>query len=304
MTDSLPFLGIREMKSVQRLPSPTRCGGMTFHWGHRTYVMGAVNVTPDSFSGDGQGCDVGAAVDLALRMEAEGADIIDVGGESTRRYDNRPGAVPVDAEEELRRVVPVIERLSNVLTVPISVDTYKPVVARRCLEAGAGMVNDIWGIRADTEMMAVVADCGVPVALMHNQAGHEYRDMIPEIIEALRVAAARAVDAGVAPEDIIVDPGIGFGKVADQSLEIERRLPELKVLGHPVLVGPSRKSHIGLVLGGLPPGERLEGTSAAVALCIAGGADIVRVHDVKEMVRVSRMSDAIVRGWRPEGWGK
>ena len=210
----------------------------------------------------------------------------------------------MSTEEELRRVVPVIERLSDVLSIPVSVDTYKTEVARCCLEAGASMVNDVWGVSADPEMLKVVSEYGVPIVLMHNQEGHQYEDLIPEIVRRLRSAVDSACDAGISEENIIVDPGIGFGKVADQSLEIERRLAELGVLGRPVLVGPSRKSHIGLVLGDLPPEERLEGTAAAVALCIAGGADVVRVHDVKEMVRVARMSDAIVRGWRPEEWGR
>ena len=290
------------MTTREQHSNATLCGRKTFRWGERTYVMGVVNVTPDSFSGDGLGSDVDAAVELALRMESEGADIIDVGGESTRRYDNRPGAVPVSAEEELGRVIPVIERLSRALTIPISVDTYKVEVARHCLESGASMVNNIWGVRSDPDMLRVVAEYGVPVVLMHNQTDHHYGDLIFDIVGSLRGAAEKVMESGVPRENIIVDPGIGFGKVAEQNLEIERRLAELKAIGLPVLVGPSRKSHIGLVLGGLPPEERLEGTAAAVALCIAGGADMVRVHDVEEMVRVARMSDAIVRGWRPQGW--
>ena len=285
-------------------PDFTCCGGTTFRWGERTYVMGVVNVTPDSFSGDGLAHDVEAAVALALRMEAEGADIVDVGGESTRRYDDRPAAVPIRAEEELRRVVPVIERMSSELTIPISVDTYKAEVARRCLESGASMVNNVWGVPGDSEMLGVVAEHGVPIVLMHNQTGHQYGDLISDITEALGGAVEMARESGIPRENIIVDPGIGFGKVADQSLEIERRLAEFKVIGSPILVGPSRKSHIGLVLGGLPPEDRLEGAAAVVALCISGGADVVRVHDVKEMVRVARMSDAILRGWRPPGWGQ
>ena len=266
--------------------------------------MGVVNVTPDSFSGDGLGHDVDTAVGLALRMELEGADIVDVGGESTRRYDNRPGAVPVGAEEELRRVLPVVRRLSEALSIPVSVDTYKSEVARRCLDAGAGMLNDVWGVAADPGMLSVASEYGVPIVLMHNQVGHEYTDLVPDIMAGLGQAVERGREAGIPEENIIVDPGIGFGKVADQSIEIEGRLEELGALGRPILVGPSRKSHIGLALGGLFPDERLEGTAAAVALCIAGGADIVRVHDVKEMVRVARMSDAIVRGWRPNGWAR
>jgi len=282
----------------------TMCGGTPFVWGERTYVMGVINVTPDSFSGDGLGYDVDGAVELALRMESEGADILDVGGESTRRYDNRASAVPVSEEEELRRVLPVIEGMSRSLTIPISVDTYKAEVARRCLASGAAMVNDVWGTRADPDMLEVAAEYGAPIVLMHNQTGSQYTDLVSDMIEALQGAVERALEAGIPQENIIIDPGIGFGKVADQSLEIERRLAEFKVIGQPMLVGPSRKSHIGLVLGGLPPEERVEGTAAAVALCIAGGADMVRVHDVKEMVRVSRVSDAIVRGWRPAEWGR
>ncbi len=283
-------------------PKPMTCGGKTFAWGERTYVMGVVNVTPDSFSGDGLGYDSDAAVSLALEMESQGADIIDVGGESTRRYNNQPGATPVSDDEELRRVLPVVRRLSEALTIPISIDTYKAGVARRCLEAGASMVNDVWGIRSDPNMLRVVAERNVPYVLMHNQEGHHYKDLIPNIVHALREAVGKAVEMGVPRENIIVDPGIGFGKVADQSIRIEQMLSRFQALGQPILAGPSRKSHIGLVLGGLPPHERLEGTAAVVALCISGGADIVRVHDVKEMVRVARMSDAICRGWRPEGW--
>jgi dihydropteroate synthase len=286
----------------QRQVLLTRIGGRPFHWGTRTHVMGVINVTPDSFSGDGVGDDAASAVDLALRMEREGADLVDVGAESTRRYDDRKGAVPVSLDEELRRVVPVVERLRAELSVPVSVDTYKPQVARRCLEAGAHMINDVWGVRPGTGMLEVVAEFGVPVVLMHNRDGNVYSDLLAEVTGSLRAAVERALASGIPRENVIVDPGIGFGKVADQSLEIEGRLEELGRLGQPVLVGPSRKSHLGMVLGGLPPRERLEGTAAAVSLCVAGGADIVRVHDVKEMVRVVRVSDAIVRGWRPDGW--
>ncbi len=282
----------------------TTCRTKTFLWGERTYLMGAVNVTPDSFSGDGLGYDVDAAVARALLMESEGADIIDIGGESTRRYNNQPGAVRVSAEEELRRAVPVVERLSGELSIPISIDTYKAEVARRCLDAGAAMVNNIWGVDPGQDMLRVVSEYAVPYVLMHNRTGHEYGDLIPDIIESLKAAVDDALEAGISPENIIIDPGIGFGKVADQSLEIEGRIAEFKALGFPVLVGPSRKSHIGLVLGGLPPEDRLEGTAAAVALCIAGGADMVRVHDVKAMARVAQVSDAIIRGWRPKGWGR
>ena len=293
---------VKNSRTGERQVLLTHIGGVPFYWGTRTYVMGVVNVTPNSFSGDGVGDDVDAAVALGLRMEREGADVVDVGAESTRRYNDRAGAVPVSVDEELDRLMPVVQRLSAELSVPVSVDTYKPEVARRCLEAGAHMVNDVWGVRADTTMLDVVGEFGVPVVLMHNRDGNVYSDLLSEVAGSLRAATDRALASGIPRDNVIVDPGIGFGKVADQSLEIEGRLGELRALGQPLLVGPSRKSHLGLVLGGLPPQERLEGTAAAVSLCIAGGADIVRVHDVKEMVRVVRVSDAIVRGWRPDGW--
>ena len=284
-------------------------GGRLFEWGKRTYIMGILNVTPDSFSGDGllaAGDFIGAALAQAERFVEEGADILDVGGESTR-----PGSAPIPAEEELRRVMPVVERLAREFDVPISIDTYKAEVARRALDAGAHMVNDVWGLRMDPELAGLVAKRGVPVVVMHNRSrpkdavqeerlggryvGVEYEDLMADIIRELRGSVQIALDAGVAWERIIVDPGLGFGKTVEQNLEIMDRLGELKVLGRPILVGTSRKSFIGYTLD-LPPEERLEGTAATVALCIARGADIVRVHDVKEMVRVARMTDAIVRG--------
>ena len=284
-------------------------GGRLFEWGKRTYVMGILNVTPDSFSGDGllaRGNHVEAALALAERFVEEGADILDVGGESTR-----PGSAPIPAEEELKRVMPVVERLAREFNIPISIDTYKAEVARRALDAGAHMVNDVWGLRMDPELAGLVAERGVPVVVMHNRSrpkdavqeerlggryvGVEYEDLMADIIRELRGSVQIALDAGVAWERIIVDPGLGFGKTVEQNLEIMDRLSELKVLGRPILVGPSRKSFIGYTLD-LPPEERLEGTAATVALCIARGADIVRVHDVREMVRVARMTDAIVRG--------
>ena len=280
------------------MPSKTfsqalRVGSREFLWGERTYVMGIINVTPDSFSGDGLGTDVDAALAHALRFQDEGADILDVGGESTR-----PGHAPVDEDEELRRVIPLIERLAGSATTPISVDTYKAGVARRALAAGATMVNDIWGLRRDPEMAGVVAEAGVPVVVMHNQEAPIYKDVVADVMAILRESLRRAEAAGIPREWVIVDPGIGFAKRPEHSLELLRRLGELRALGCPVLVGTSRKSSIGAVLG-LPVEERLEGTAATVAIAIANGADIVRVHDVKAMVRVARMSDAIVRGWSP-----
>jgi dihydropteroate synthase len=272
-------------------PQPITIGGQEFVWGRRTYLMGIVNVTPDSFSGDGLAYDVAAAVRQAADMRRDGADIIDVGGESTR-----PGFQSIAPEEEIRRTVPVVEKLVRELDVPISIDTYKPEVARAALEAGAHLVNDVHGFRREPDMAAVASDFGVPAVVMHNQRDREFRDVVGDItvglMESLRVARERAL-----PEQrVIVDPGFNFGWTEEQALEMLRRLGELRSLGRPLLVGTSRKSTIGVVLG-LPVEERLEGTAATVALSIANGADMVRVHDLKEMARVARVADAVVRGW-------
>ena len=274
------------------------CGGREFRWGSRTYVMGVVNVTPDSFSGDGMAGRLEDAVEQALSFEAQGADIIDVGAESTR-----PGHAPVSVEEELSRLLPVLEGIVAAVSIPVSVDTYKPEVARWAVDAGAVMINDVWGPRVGEGMAAAAAEARTSLVLMHNQNGTEYGDLVPEVAASLARAAETAEAAGIPKESLILDPGIGFGKTADHNLEILNRLGELKALGFPLMVGTSRKSTIGLVLD-LPVEERLEGTAATVALAIAGGADIVRVHDVKAMVRVARMSDAVVRGWRPQGWSR
>jgi dihydropteroate synthase len=274
-------------------PGITRCGGMEFRWGERTYVMGIINVTPDSFSGDGLGSDVEAAVAQGKRFAAEGADILDVGGESTR-----PNAEPVSAEEELRRVIPVIERLADEVTVPVSVDTYRYEVAQRALSAGAKMINDIWGLGQEPRLADLAAEHKVPMVLMSNQRDKKCLDIVPEVIASLKKSMALAVDRGVPWQNIIVDPGVGFGKTLEQNLEIVRCLEEFMCLNRPILIGTSRKSMIGLVLN-LPSDQRLEGTAATVAISIAKGADIVRVHDVAQMVRVCRMSDAVVRGRLP-----
>ncbi|MFH0846692.1 MAG: dihydropteroate synthase [Chloroflexota bacterium] len=287
-------------------PGVTRCGKTEFHWGEKTYVMGVINVSPDSFSGDGLS-GRGPALALAERFTAEGADILDVGGETTH-----PGAAPITGEEELRRVVPVIEYLAPRIKLPISVDTYKYEVARQALQAGAAMLNDQWALRREPRLGELAAEKGVPIILMSNQrekggydAQHQsdtgaYEDIMTQVILSLKESLDRAISLGVPMENIILDPGIGFGKKWEQNLELIRRLGELKKLGRPILVGPSRKSFIGIVLN-LPASERLEGTAAAIALSIAGGADVVRVHDVREMVRVSRMSDAIIRGYKQHG---
>lgn len=278
-------------------------------WGSRTFIMGIINVTPDSFSGDGvlQSDDaLQAAVAQAGRFLNEGADILDVGGESTR-----PGAEPVDAAQELARVVPVVGAIHQAYPdALISVDTYRSVVAQQALAAGASWVNDVWGLRADPDLAAVAAAHGAPVILMHNRlkpgsaelqarlggryVGVEYDDLIGDICRELMESVALAHKAGIPDAHIILDPGIGFGKTVLQNLELLDRLDEIKALGYPLLVGPSRKSFIGYTLD-LPPNQRVEGTAAAVALCIDRGADIVRVHDVGLMVRVAKMTDAIVR---------
>jgi dihydropteroate synthase len=272
-------------------PQPMTIGGREFVWGRRTYVMGIVNVTSDSFSGDGLAYDMAAAVNQAARMCQDGADIIDVGGESTR-----PGFQPVPADEEIRRTVPVIERLVREVDVAVSIDTYKAEVARAALAAGAHLVNDVHGFRREPEVAAVAAEFDVPAVAMHNQRGREFHDVIGDItvglVDSLRIARER----GLPDERVIIDPGFNFGWTEEQALEMLRRLGELRALGRPLLVGTSRKSTIGVVLG-LTVEERVEGTAATVALAIANGADIVRVHDVKEMTRVARMADAVVRGW-------
>lgn len=253
--------------------------------------MGIVNVTPDSFSGDGLR-DAAAAVAQARQMESDGADLIDVGGESTRPETWSGSGLPL--EEEMARVLPVVEAVVAAVRIPVSIDSYKATVADRALDAGASVVNDVWALRRDPAMAGTVARHGTPVVLMHNLPGGGYGDLIGDIASWLQESIAIARSAGIADDRVILDPGIGFGKTREQNLEIIRRLPELRALGYPVLIGPSRKSFIGKTLD-LPVDERLEGTAAAVALGIAGGADIVRVHDVKAMVRVARMADAIVR---------
>lgn len=284
---------------------------MTFEWGQRTYVMGIINATPDSFSGDGLAQvsteeAVARAVAQARRFLDDGADILDVGGESTR-----PGSVPVTAEEELARVVPVIRALRTAVgEATISVDTYRAAVAEAALDAGADWINDVWGLRMDPDMAPLAAARGCPVVIMHNRSkpkdvaqeqrlggryvGINYEDLMADIARELSEQMAIAAAGGVRAEQIILDPGIGFGKTVAQNVELIDRLGELKALGRPLLIGPSRKSFIGYTLD-LPPEERVEGTAAAVAIGIDRGADIVRVHDVRAIVRVARMTDRIVR---------
>lgn len=281
-----------------------------FEWGARTYLMGILNITPDSFSGDGLMGETKAsalemALDQARRFLSAGCDILDVGGESTR-----PGAKNVSAEEELARVSPVIEALRQETDVPISIDTYKATVAQAALKAGADIINDVWGFRADPEIAAVAARHQAPAILMHNRSkpanteiqaqlggryvGMEYDNLLEDIKRELLESVAIAHSAGVPDESIILDPGIGFGKTVEQNLTLINHLDEIRALGYPILLGPSRKSFIGYTLN-LPPDQRVEGTAAAVAVGIVRGADIVRVHDVETMARVVKMTDAIVR---------
>ena len=279
--------------------STMKIGNRHFEWGARTYVMGVVNVTPDSFSGDGllssaaAGKWVVRCADQALRMEAAGADIIDVGGESTRPPSRYTGAKPVDETEEMRRTIPVIRALQSKLSVPISIDTRKANVARAAIDAGAAMINDV-SMLADPNMAKTAAELEVPLAIGHIRSEAKYEDVTTEVIADLRSAVKRAVEAGVSRDKLLIDPGIGFGKRAPHSLDVLNRLREIRSLQLPVVIGTSRKSFIGEILD-LPVEERLEGTAATVALSVAYGADIVRVHDVPEMVRVARMADAVVR---------
>lgn len=279
-----------------------------FTWGAQTYIMGIINVTPDSFSGDGLAREndwVEKAAAQAESQAAAGAHILDVGGESTR-----PGSLPIPLEEELRRVVPVIRAIAARVSTPISIDTYKAEVARQAVEAGAAIINDVWGLRMDNDMARVAAETGAAVVLMHNRSkpkdatqearlggryvGVEYGEMMADIKRELNESVEMAIRAGVKQDHIIVDPGIGFGKTVEQNLELVDRLGELKELGYPILVGPSRKSFVGYTLN-LPPDQRVEGTAAAVTLCIDRGADMVRVHDVLQMGRTAKIADAIVR---------
>jgi dihydropteroate synthase len=249
--------------------------------------MGVLNLSPDSFSGDGFS-NLTTVGMQARRFINDGADIIDIGGESTR-----PDSQPISTDEELKRVIPVIEKLTDELSVPISIDTYKSAVASRAVAAGAKIINDVWGLKKDPKLAQIAAEAGVPIILTSNQRDRPVDDIMVEVTTDLKRGINLAKKAGVAEQNIIIDPGIGFGKSLKQNLEIIRRLAELKILGRPILLGTSRKSVIGLVLD-LPPDQRLEGTATTIAIGIANGADIVRVHDVKEMVRVCRMSDAIL----------
>jgi dihydropteroate synthase len=285
-------------------------GPALFEWGRQTYVMGIINVTPDSFSGDGlfnenEGEWVKRAVEQGVRFAQEGAQLLDIGGESTR-----PGAEPVGVYQEIERIAPVIEALAAQVNLPISIDTYKADVAAAALDAGAHMVNDVWGLKMDPAMAGLCARRNVPVVVMHNRShprnavqeerlggrylGTEYNDLLIDVANELQQSIDLAQSAGIPNEHIIIDPGIGFGKTVEQNLTLLNQLDKLTTLGYPILLGTSNKSFIGYTLD-LPPEERVEGTAATVAMGIERGADIIRVHQVKEMSRVARMTDAIIR---------
>jgi dihydropteroate synthase len=280
--------------------------GFTFEWGSRTYVMGILNITPDSFSGDGLADQkLDHILEQARSFVDAGVDILDVGGESTR-----PGAGAVSAQEEMDRVLPVITALAGEFNTLISIDTYKSVVAREAVQAGAAILNDVWGLRVDPALGKVAHEAGTPLILMHNRSnpnhadikeklggryiGVEYDNLLEDVKSELLESVSLAHQAGIPDQQIILDPGIGFGKTVEQNIELINRLGEIRELGYPVLLGPSRKSFIGYTLD-LPPDDRVEGTAAAVSVGITRGADLIRVHDVKELIRIARMTDAIVR---------
>ena len=272
--------------------------GFCFDFSKKTHIMGVLNVTLDSFSDGGLYLNREKAIEHAHRLVADGADIIDIGGESTR-----PGSESIPWKEEVARIIPVIQAIAKVIRVPISVDTYKAEVARRALDAGAVIVNDVSGLQFDTEMPKIVAQYAVPLIIMHikgkprdMQKNPLYEALIPEMLDYFRASTKRAVGSGICENKIIIDPGIGFGKTYLHNLEILKNLSEFKSLAKPIVVGVSRKAFIGKILGNVSASERLEGTASAVAISILNGADIVRVHDVKEMVKVAKVADAIKRG--------
>jgi dihydropteroate synthase len=299
--DATPSFGLPE-GAPDGLPAglgETRIGPRTFRWGERTFVMGILNVTPDSFSDDGLlarspdgdvGAGVAAAVAQAQLMAEEGADLLDIGGESTR-----PGHAAVTADEETGRVVPVVRAVRDALPdMPLTVDTTKPAVAAAALDAGADAINDVWGVAADDALSRLAGERGVPIVLMHNRAEPRYVNLLPEILADLTGAIERALSAGVAWTNLLVDPGFGFGKTPEQNLALLRELGSVRLLGRPIVLGTSRKSTLGKVLD-LPAEERLEATLATTALGVAAGVDVVRVHDVRANVRAARMADAILR---------
>ncbi|MDQ7092809.1 dihydropteroate synthase [Desulfosporosinus sp. PR] len=285
---------LKLLLSALESPKPRilSCRGKDLRLGERTLIMGILNITPDSFSDGGRFFNLEAALAQAERLVEEGADILDIGAESTR-----PGHFEVSAEEEWQRLEPIVKALLERVNVPLSIDTYKANVAAKALEAGAHIINDVWGLQKDPDMARVVGEYGVPVVVMHNQIGTDYQCLLGDILTFLRQSIELAEAHGLAGDQIIVDPGIGFGKTLEQNLEVMSRLAEFKSLGHPVLLGTSRKSMIGKTLN-LNVEDRLEGTLATSVLGAAAGVDIIRVHDVRENRRAVQMADAIVREQR------
>ncbi|WP_066301879.1 dihydropteroate synthase [Bacillus sp. FJAT-29937] len=275
-------------EEVLSLKNEIQCGPYTLDYSKKTLIMGILNMTPDSFSDGGKFNRMDEAVERAFQMVKDGADIIDIGGESTR-----PGFDPVTVEEELERVIPVIEAISKEVEVPISIDTYKAEVARQSIKAGAHIINDIWGAKADPDMAGVAADLQVPIILMHNRTNIDYTDFYRDVVNDLFESITLVKNAGVKDDNIILDPGIGFAKGLTYDLEMMKNLDKLVSLGYPVLLGTSRKSMVGKVLD-LPIEERLEGTGATVCYGIEKGCQIIRIHDVKEMKRMAVMMDALV----------
>lgn len=276
------------MEQITKKHQQVKCGKHTLNIQDKTMIMGILNITPDSFSDGGCYIDIEKAVEHAKEMIKQGADIIDVGGESTR-----PGSTIVTAEEEVKRVIPVIERLSREIDVPISIDTYKAEVAKQAVEAGATIINDVWGAKSDPQMAKVAAACDVPIILMHNRDNQNYDELIPDMIADLMESVTIAKNAGVKDENIILDPGIGFAKTMGDNLVVMRNLEAFVQLGYPLLLATSRKRFIGHVLD-LPPTERMEGTGATVCLGIQKGCHMVRVHDVLEIARMAKMMDAML----------
>ena len=267
-----------------------------FSWGTKTFVMGIINATPDSFSGDGTALDLNASLLKAKEFIDYGVDVLDVGGESSRPSSIYNEVTQIEVEQELERVIPVIEAIRSISDIPISIDTWKSEVAKEAINSGASIVNDIWGLKKDSNMSNLVAQNDVGLILTHNGTSSKYKDVVKETVSEIKNMICTALDNGISKHNIIIDPGFGFGKNPTQNLKILAHLDEYKEIGFPVLIGTSRKSTIGYVLD-LPVEDRIEGTAATVAIAIAKNVDLIRVHDVKEMIRVAKMSDAIIRGW-------
>lgn len=267
-----------------------------FPWGTKTFIMGIINATPDSFSGDGTSFDLEASIIKAKEFVELGVDVLDIGGESSRPSGIYDSVKPINIDEELERVIPVIEAIRSITDIPISIDTWKSEVAKEAINSGASIVNDIWGLKKDSNMASVIAQNNVAIILTHNGTSIQYGDVVKETVSEITIMIESAINSGISKDQIIIDPGFGFGKNTVQNLEILNNLNDYKKIGLPVLIGTSRKSTIGYVLD-LPVDKRIEGTAATVAIAISKKVDIVRVHDVSEMIKVAKMSDAIIRGW-------